>query len=124
MASYPRITIEGASKMSEGEFVRKLLKELNSRENTKAVKINTGSYGRSGEPDIMGSHCGLFFAIEVKLGYNIPTALQRKRLAEWADAGATTGVITHYEGIDIAATITELIRAALAGKNYEQKREG
>ena len=34
----------------------------------------TGGYGRSGVPDIVGCHKGIFFGIECKAGDNQPTA--------------------------------------------------
>lgn len=40
----------------------------------------TGGYGRSGVPDIVGCHRGMFFAIECKAGDNQPTALQLREL--------------------------------------------
>ena len=40
----------------------------------------TGGYGRSGVPDIVGCHNGMFFGIECKAGSNEPTALQLREL--------------------------------------------
>ena len=40
----------------------------------------TGGYGRSGVPDIVGCHKGIFFGIECKAGDNQPTALQLREL--------------------------------------------
>lgn len=108
--------------MTEGEFVRKLLKELNGRLSVKAVKLNTGPYGHRGEPDIIGSYCGKFFAIEVKLEYNKPTELQLKRLDEWDRTGAIAVVMTHYPGINVKDTITHFLQTVRdgRGKQYEQ----
>ena len=40
----------------------------------------TGGYGRSGVPDIVGCHKGMFFGIECKAADNQPTALQLREL--------------------------------------------
>jgi Holliday junction resolvase len=40
----------------------------------------TGGYGRSGVPDIVGCHRGIFFGIECKAGDGKPTALQLREL--------------------------------------------
>jgi Holliday junction resolvase len=40
----------------------------------------TGGYGRSGVPDIVGCHRGVFFGIECKAGDNRPTDLQLREL--------------------------------------------
>ena len=41
---------------------------------------DTGGYGGSGVPDIVGCYRGTFFGIECKAGNNKPTALQQKNL--------------------------------------------
>jgi Holliday junction resolvase len=48
----------------------------------------TGGYGRSGVPDIVGCHKGIFFGIECKAGNNRPTELQLRELDK----------IQHHEG--------------------------
>jgi len=53
----------------------------------------TGGYGRSGVPDIIGCHEGLFFGIECKAGKNKPTPLQEKNLKEIRDAGGLDMVV-------------------------------
>jgi Holliday junction resolvase len=53
----------------------------------------TGGYGKSGVPDIIGTHHGRFFGIECKAGKNKPTALQLKNLAEISRAGGIALVI-------------------------------
>ena len=48
----------------------------------------------AGTPDLIGCCWGLTFALEVKRDEKQkPTALQQRRLAEWHDAGAKTGVV-------------------------------
>ena len=47
----------------------------------------SGIYGRSGIPDIVGCYHGRFFAVECKAGTNKPTALQEKELAKIREAG-------------------------------------
>jgi Holliday junction resolvase len=53
----------------------------------------TGGFGRSGVPDIVGCHKGLFFAIECKAGKGIPTALQERELRNIKSAGGEAWVV-------------------------------
>lgn len=53
----------------------------------------TGGYGRSGVPDIIICYRGRFLAVECKAGYNKPTALQEKEMADIRKAGGDTLVI-------------------------------
>jgi len=54
----------------------------------------SGIYGRSGIPDIIGCYKGKFFAIECKAGGNEPTELQLKELQKIHDAGGIAMVIS------------------------------
>lgn len=47
----------------------------------------TGGYGRSGLPDIVACHRGIFVGIECKAGNNKPTALQLSELGKIIEAG-------------------------------------
>lgn len=53
----------------------------------------TGGYGRSGVPDIIVCYRGQFLAVECKAGYNKPTLLQEKEMADIRRAGGATLVI-------------------------------
>lgn len=52
-----------------------------------------GGYGRSGIPDIIVCHKGRFLGIECKAGYNKPTALQEREMAEIHKAGGSAMVV-------------------------------
>lgn len=53
----------------------------------------SGIYGRSGIPDIIGCINGRFFSVECKAGKNTTTALQEKELQKIRDAGGVALVI-------------------------------
>lgn len=63
----------------------------------------TGGYGRSGVPDIVCCHNGLFIGIEVKADSkkNPPTELQLKNLREISEQGGLAMVVDmhNYEGL-------------------------
>ena len=59
----------------------------------------TGGFGRSGVPDIVGCHKGLFFAIECKAGKGIPTALQEREMKNIKKAGGEAWVVNE-ENVD------------------------
>ena len=65
----------------------------------------TGGYGRSGVPDIVGCHRGMFFGIEVKAGKNKPPALQMKNLREIEAQGGLALVVNE----DNVARIEEFL---------------
>lgn len=52
-----------------------------------------GGYGRSGIPDIIACLRGQFIGIECKAGFNKPTLLQERELAEISKAGGHTLVV-------------------------------
>ena len=53
----------------------------------------TGGYGRSGIPDIIGCHNGVFFAIECKANGGKTTALQDRELKRIGEAGGFTLIV-------------------------------
>lgn len=53
----------------------------------------TGGYGRSGVPDIVGCHRGVFFGIECKAGDNQPTALQLRELDKIQRCDGFTAIV-------------------------------
>lgn len=50
-------------------------------------------YGRPGIPDIIVCHKSRFLGIECKAGYNKPTALQEREMAEIHKAGGSAMVV-------------------------------
>lgn len=50
-------------------------------------------YGRAGIPDIIVCYRGKFLAVECKAGYNKPTPLQEREIAEIHKAGGSAMII-------------------------------
>lgn len=71
----------------------KVLKYLNSLPNCKAIKIHGGPYMERATPDIMGCLDGRSFLFECKRPGHDAEPQQALRLAQWAAAGAITGVV-------------------------------
>lgn len=72
------------------------------------LKRHGTPFGITGHPDLYGCYQGRHIEIEVKRPGEEPTDLQRKRLAEWAAAGAITGC---------AHSKTEAVELVLRGLN-------
>lgn len=79
---------------SERSIVKAILAYLNSLPNCLARKRWGGGMGMAGEPDIDACIGGRSLQLEVKRPGEKPTELQLKRLEEWRQAGAITGVVT------------------------------
>lgn len=79
---------------SERSIVKAILAYLNSLPNCLARKRWGGGMGMAGEPDIDACIGGRSLQLEVKRPGEKPTELQHKRLEEWRQAGAITGVVT------------------------------
>jgi hypothetical protein len=52
-----------------------------------------GSFGRAGVPDIIVCFRGMFLGVECKAGFNKPTALQEREMAEIQKAGGSAMVV-------------------------------
>ena len=61
----------------------------------------TGGYGKSGVPDIVGCHAGLFFGFECKAGKNTATPLQEKNLREIKAAGGLDLIVNEANMHDV-----------------------
>lgn len=85
--------------MKESTLKKNVLDYLNSLPGCKAIKIHGNAYTEAGTPDIAGCMMGRAFWIELKVPGEEPTAIQRKRLQEWAEAGAIVGVVTSVEEV-------------------------
>ena len=83
--------------LSDGEskVVREILGWLNGLEGARARKVHPSRYAGAGEPDVDAVVRGRAVKLEVKApgASRGATALQLKRLREWASAGAVTGVV-------------------------------
>jgi len=66
----------------------------------------TYGMGRSGIPDIVCCHKGLFIGIEVKAGKNTPTPLQQRELAAIKEAGGLSLVINENNIHEIESVLT------------------
>jgi len=103
--------------MKESELQARILRELNDVPGCKAIPVNPGNGPEVGTPDIIGCYSsagglrpgdpefsnprafGQAFLIEVKIGNEKPTKIQKRRMAEWGFAGATLAVA--YEDFDV-----------------------
>lgn len=93
--------------MAETALTGRILRYLAS-EGFYAWKVHGGPYSQRGMPDIMACRDGRLYCFEVKVQGNKATKLQRKRLAQFAAAGAVCGVVYSLEEVQA------LIRAAEA----------
>lgn len=66
------------------------------RRGGKAVVI-TSPPVEFGSPDIMACYRSVFLVMEVKVGADQPSKLQRKRIDEWRKAGAFGGIVRSVE---------------------------
>ncbi len=64
----------------------------------------TGGYGKSGVPDIIGCYKGQFFGIECKAGGNKPTPLQEKNLRE-IDSNQGLTLMINEKNINMVETM-------------------
>ena len=69
----------------------------------------TGGYGRSGIPDIVCCHNGLFIAIECKAGKGMTTPLQERELAAVRAHGGVTLVINELNLQDVAVVLQKKV---------------
>ena len=81
----------------ESSLVRRVLRELNSWPQTRAVKMHGSAYTRQGTPDILGCTHGRFFVIELKASGKTPSKIQRYELRQWEQAGATVGWADNFD---------------------------
>lgn len=80
--------------MSEKQFQQKVIKYLNSLDNTWFFKVWGGGFQRSGIPDLICCIKGNFLAIELKGDSGKPTALQEMNIRKINEAGGI-GVILY-----------------------------
>ncbi|KAI3350124.1 hypothetical protein [Clostridium botulinum] len=66
--------------MKESQFQEKVIKFLNSLDNTWHVKIWGGGFMRAGIPDIIACINGRFVAIELKADTGIVSELQKRNI--------------------------------------------
>ena len=96
------------------------VRALSGLQGVKAIKAHGSVYMELGTPDIAASakmecpHCGArgqAFLLEGKKPGRKPSAIQRKRLREWNDAGAIVGIIYSVaEAVAVVQGDTEMQR--------------
>lgn len=89
--------------MKEATLNKNVVAALNRIDGCLARK-RSAHINNKGQPDVTGCIRGIRFELEGKLEGNRPTKIQRKRLREWEDAGAITGV---YYSVAEAVQIVE-----------------
>jgi len=78
----------------ESRIVKRCLEFLLALPRCEAHKIHGSEFTRTGEPDIDACLNGRSLKIEVKQPGQKPTAIQQKRLGDWAMAGAWATFVT------------------------------
>ena len=68
----------------------------------------TGGFGRSGVPDIVCCHRGVFIGIECKAGSNKPTPLQEAEMAKIRKAQGFTLVVNETNIDDVAILLRDI----------------
>lgn len=68
----------------------------------------TGGYGRSGVPDIVCCHRGVFVGIECKAGNNKPTPLQEAEMAKIRKAQGFTLVVNEDNIADVEILLRDI----------------
>lgn len=104
----------------EARLQRKIQDELRKR--GAFVHKNHGSeMMMSGLPDLIGCYRGYYFAFEVKMPGNKPSAIQRRRLQQIIDAGGVACVVHDVQealglldAIDSSITHAEAVRDRLS----------
>jgi len=92
---------------SEKRLVNRILHELNSWPQTKALKLHGSIFSETGTADILGCIHGRMFMIEVKAIGKTPSKIQCVRMHQWKAAGAHVGWTDQFD------TAIAIARAAL-----------
>lgn len=90
--------------MKESTLTKAILAMVKARRQAgariKAVKIHGSQYMEAGTPDIDLCFNGRAFKLEAKTGKGKTTPIQDRRLREWNDAGAVTGVVRSVADVE------------------------
>ena len=84
--------------------IGRLLKKLNARPGTYAIKLHGGAYSVAGTPDVLCVVNGRAFLLEVKQPGEKPTPRQAVELERWRQAGATVAVV--YSASEVEALVS------------------
>lgn len=86
--------------VKERTVVNNVIEWLNRLPDGRARKVHGGPHGQAGEPDVDACVAGRAVKLEVKApGAAGATRLQRRRLDQWAQAGAVTGVVESVDDV-------------------------
>ena len=99
---------------SETNLKDAALRWLNHQPDTFAVKMWGGPYARAGMPDILMCVRGLYIAIELKVGDNMPTKLQSETGRRIQAAGGSWSVGRSMEDVKMIWNTAILYREAIA----------
>ena len=89
----------------ESSIKRSIMQHLNAIDGCIFRKRGPGS--TAGDPDVYGSYFGQHVELEIKRPGEQPTPLQRQRLREWAQAGATCAVVRSVTDAEVAVTLSK-----------------
>jgi hypothetical protein len=84
--------------MTERDLATICLRTLNALPGCYALKTQPPGVC-VGTPDLIGCYRGGMFAVELKVGANVATAIQAEQLYRWARAGATVGICYTLEQV-------------------------
>jgi Holliday junction resolvase len=84
---------------TETKLVQAIRKRLEA-DGFRVIKLHGNAFQEPGLPDLFAIRGGRLLAIEVKLPGNVPTPIQRRKLADLEQAGAVVGVATSIEDVD------------------------
>lgn len=86
--------------MCESALARNIQRQLKEWFPEICLRKRHGSAtGIAGDPDLYAMLHGVHLEMEVKVGDNIPTPLQVKRMEEWKKAGAHVNVVYSLEDL-------------------------
>jgi len=102
---------------NEAALSAAIVKKLNANEQTICQKVKGSAWGQR-TLDIMGSHYGLFFWLEVKQPGNKPTENQFLTMQKWIDHGGHASWTTTVQG---AVSFLECIISRKATKEIMLK---
>lgn len=99
----------------ERRVVEAVISYLNGLPHARARKVHGGAHGPAGEPDVDACVAGRAVKVEVKApGAAGATRLQRRRLEQWAEAGAVVGEVRSVEDVR-ALLMAEGLLGGVAG---------
>jgi len=102
----------------EKNIVKKIIKNLNSLPECKAIKFHGNAFTEAGTPDVICAYRGYAVLFEVKVPGKKPAKIQEKRISEWSGAGALCKVVFSWE--DVECVLSEIDNSAT--KSFKEKK--